>query len=74
LSIEALAPDEPMAVEALAPDEPMAVDQLAPQEPLSIEALAPDEQPEPGDRESDGSVESEEDSTLEAFERWLENL
>ncbi len=59
VSVEALAPDEPISLEALAPDEPVSVDAFAPDEPVSVEALAPDD---------------EEESVLDAFERWLENL
>jgi tetratricopeptide (TPR) repeat protein len=62
VSIAALAPDEPVSIAALAPDDPVSIAALAPDEPVSIAALAPDE------------PDSGQDSTVDAFENWLDNL
>ncbi len=70
LPIEALAPEDVLPIEALAPEEVLPIEALAPEEVLPIEALAPDGTP-------DGHLEesaADQDPSLDAFERWLENL
>ncbi len=74
VAIDALAPDEVMAIDTLAPDEVVGIDALAPDKPVGIDALAPDPEPEAGDSEDAGGREAEDDPTIDAFERWLENL
>jgi len=85
--IESLAPDrltpipvaEPVpegviSIDALAPDEVISIDALAPDEVISIDALAPEYPPHPvpgGVQEGDDSGA---DPTIDAFERWLDDL
>ncbi len=84
-SIDALAPDEVISIEALAPDEVISIDALAPDEVISIDALAPDEvvpieslAPEYPPHQAPGGVPEGDDSgrdpTIDAFERWLDDL
>ena len=78
ISIDALAPEEFISIDDLAPDtvrDPapsgltevpgtvVSVDDLGPSDPVPIEALAPDDEDE-----------AEPDSTVDDFERWLDNL
>ncbi len=74
ISVDALAPDEVISIDALAPDEVVSIDALAPDGPVPIEALAPEYPPHPvpgGVPEGDDSAR---DPTIDAFERWLDDL
>jgi len=71
ISIEALAPDEPISIDVLAPEEPISIEALAPDEPISIDALAPDE---PISIAALAPDDSQGESDIGAFERWLDDL
>jgi hypothetical protein len=85
LSVDALAPENVLSINALAPGDAVSIDALAPKEALSIDSLAPDEavpidalEPDPPPEELNGDApdgdETADDPTVNAFERWLENL
>ena len=62
------------SIAALAPDEAVSIAALAPDEPVSIESLAPDLPPDQTPEGSPGEDDSGQDSTVDAFENWLDNL
>ncbi len=74
IPIDALAPDEVISIGALAPDEVISIDALAPDGPVPIEALAPEYPPHPAPGGVPEGDDSGRDPTIDAFERWLDDL
>ncbi|MBT8396945.1 MAG: tetratricopeptide repeat protein [Gemmatimonadetes bacterium] len=74
IPVDALAPGELIPVDALAPDEVIPVDALAPDEVIPVDALAPGPDSDDTVHQHPGGTESGDDPTIDAFERWLENL
>jgi len=74
VAIGTLAPDGPIPIGALAPEGPVPIGALAPEGPIPIEFLAPDKafRPAPDGAPQEGGAVA--DPTIDAFERWLENL